>query len=76
MGTIDKVNVHPREIVKQALFHNAAAVILVHNHHPSGEAKPSRDDIDIALNNIHIVVHDHIIVAHHAHFSFRSNGLL
>lgn len=46
MGTIDKVNVYPREIVKQALFHNAAAVILVHNH-PSGEAKPSRDDIDI-----------------------------
>ena len=80
-GTVDKVSVYPREIVKQAIHYNASALILVHNH-PSGEVKPSKDDIEItkkiadALNNIHISLHDHIIIANHNHFSFRSNGLL
>jgi DNA repair protein RadC len=80
-GTVDKVNVYPRELVKQSLYHNASAVILIHNH-PSGEAKPSRDDLEITqkivgtLATINVSVHDHVIVAHHAHFSFRGNGLL
>ncbi len=42
-GTIDGASVHPREVVKQALIHNAATVILVHNH-PSGVAEPSQAD--------------------------------
>lgn len=66
-GTIDGASVYPREIVKQALQHNAAAVILAHNH-PSGVAEPSQADIQItkriqsALALVDIRVLDHIIV--------------
>ncbi len=66
-GTIDGASVYPREIVKQALAHNAAAVILAHNH-PSGVAEPSQADIQItrriqsALQLVDIRVLDHIIV--------------
>lgn len=66
-GTIDSASVYPREIVKQALYHNAAAVILAHNH-PSGVAEPSQADIQItkriqsALQLVDIRVLDHIIV--------------
>jgi DNA repair protein RadC len=42
-GTIDGTSVHPREVVKRALAHNAAAVIFAHNH-PSGVAEPSQAD--------------------------------
>jgi DNA repair protein RadC len=45
-GTIDGASVHPREVIKRALQHNAAAVILAHNH-PSGIAEPSRADVQI-----------------------------
>ena len=67
-GTIDGASVYPREIVKSALSHNAAACILAHNH-PSGEAKPSQADITLTeqltetLGLIEIRVLDHIIVA-------------
>ncbi|MTI62828.1 DNA repair protein RadC [Methylophaga sp.] len=66
-GTIDGASVYPREVVKQALHHNAAAVILAHNH-PSGVAEPSQADIQItkriqsALQLVDIRVLDHIIV--------------
>lgn len=66
-GTIDGASVYPREIVKQALEHNAAAVILAHNH-PSGIAEPSQADLQItrriqsALQLVDIRVLDHIIV--------------
>ncbi len=66
-GTIDGASVYPREVVKQALEHNAAAVILAHNH-PSGIAEPSQADIQItkriqsALQLVDIRVLDHIIV--------------
>ena len=66
-GTIDSASVYPREVVKQALYHNAAAVILAHNH-PSGVAEPSQADIQItqriqsALQLVDIRVLDHIIV--------------
>jgi DNA repair protein RadC len=66
-GTIDQASVYPREIVKRALKHNAAAVILGHNH-PSGIAEPSAADIDItqqikaALQLVSVRVLDHIIV--------------
>ena len=49
LGTINSTEVHPREIVKSALRHNAAAVILAHNH-PSGVAEPSRADRLITTN--------------------------
>lgn len=66
-GTIDGASVHPREVVKQALKVNAAAVILVHNH-PSGVSEPSRADEQIthrlkdALALVDIRVLDHLIV--------------
>ncbi len=70
-GTIDGASVYPREVVKQALADNAAAVILVHNH-PSGVAEPSRADIAIteklkqALALVDIRVLDHVIVGDEA----------
>ncbi len=66
-GTINGASVHPREVVKQALADNAAAVILAHNH-PSGIAEPSQADIQIthrlrdALALVDIRVLDHVIV--------------
>lgn len=66
-GTIDGASVHPREVVRRALHHNAAAVILSHNH-PSGVAEPSQADRRItrrlqeALALIDVRVLDHIIV--------------
>ena len=66
-GTIDGASVHPREVVKSALQHNAAAVIFAHNH-PSGNSTPSQSDIDItkqlisALKLIDIRVLDHLII--------------
>ncbi|OZB36078.1 MAG: hypothetical protein B7X35_04090 [Halothiobacillus sp. 14-56-357] len=66
-GTINQSAVHPREVVKAVLRHNAAAVILAHNH-PSGVAEPSSADREItlrlrdALNLIDVRVLDHMIV--------------
>lgn len=66
-GTIDGTSVHPREVVKAALRHNAAAVIFAHNH-PSGIAEPSQADIRIterlrtALALVDVRVLDHMIV--------------
>lgn len=66
-GTIDGCSVHPREVVKRALAHNAAAVIFAHNH-PSGVAEPSRADESItrrlkeALSLVDVRVLDHLIV--------------
>lgn len=80
-GTINAAAVYPREIVKQALADNAAAVILVHNH-PSGVAEPSQADINItnqiqqALSLIDIRVLDHFIVGHANSVSFAQRGLI
>lgn len=80
-GTIDRIQVYPREIVRKALEHSAAAVILVHNH-PSTDSNPSPDDLEItnciaaALRTIGVIVHDHVIVTSRRHFSFKMNGLL
>ena len=66
-GTIDGASVHPREVVRGALKHNAAAIIFAHNH-PSGVAEPSRSDRQIthqlrdALELVDIRVLDHIII--------------
>ena len=80
-GTIDGASVHPREVVKEALRHNAAAVILAHNH-PSGVAEPSRADELItrrlreALGLVDIRILDHVIVAGGETVSFADKGLL
>jgi DNA repair protein RadC len=80
-GTIDGASVHPREVVKCALKHNAAAVIFSHNH-PSGVAEPSQADELItrrlrdALSLVDIRVLDHFIVGAGQTMSFAERGLL
>ena len=80
-GTIDGASVHPREVVKQALARNAAAVILAHNH-PSGVAEPSHADELItarlrdALALVDIRVLDHLVVGDTRCVSFAERGLL
>ncbi|MBT7953073.1 MAG: DNA repair protein RadC [Gammaproteobacteria bacterium] len=80
-GTIDGATVHPREVVKAALEHNAAAVIFAHNH-PSGVAEPSRADQNItqrlkeALTMVDIRVLDHFIIGSDEVVSFAERGLL
>ncbi len=66
-GTINNATVHPREVIKRALHHNAAAIILAHNH-PSGSSEPSSADKEItselkkSLNLIDVRVLDHFVV--------------
>jgi DNA repair protein RadC len=80
-GTIDGASVHPREVVKRVLQHNAAAVILAHNH-PSGVAEPSRADIAItekiksALALVEVRLLDHIIVTANGAESMADHGLI
>lgn len=80
-GTINSASVYPREVVKSALKHNAAAVILAHNH-PSGSPEPSRadrqitDQIVTALKTVDIKVLDHLIVGGAQSISFAERGLL
>lgn len=80
-GTINGVNVYPREVVKLSLRHNAAALILVHNH-PSGEPEPSQADLAItkrlvsALELVDVRVLDHFIVAGTQTVSMMERGLL
>lgn len=80
-GTINSAAVYPREILKASLKHNAAAVILAHNH-PSGIAVPSEADRSIttriknALDMIDIKVLDHLIVAGINGYSFAENNQL
>lgn len=80
-GTIDAASVYPREVVKAALAHNAAAVILTHNH-PSGTPEPSTADEHItkriirALETVDIRVLDHLIVGGIDIVSFAERGLI
>jgi DNA repair protein RadC len=80
-GTARQVAIYPREVVKAALRRNAASVILSHNH-PSGDAEPSRADIDItaaitlALGLLDVRVLDHIVVGAGGCVSFAESGLL
>ena len=80
-GTIDGASVHPREVVRRALHHNAAAVILAHNH-PSGVAEPSDADRRItrrlkeALQLVDIRVLDHLVIGDRTVVSFAESGWL
>jgi DNA repair protein RadC len=80
-GTIDGASVHPREVVRRALFHNAAAVIVGHNH-PSGVAEPSADDRRItarlreALALVDVRLLDHFVVGAGEVVSLAERGLL
>ncbi|HEY7885954.1 MAG TPA: DNA repair protein RadC [Cellvibrionaceae bacterium] len=80
-GTLDGASVYPREVVKQTLAHNAAAVIFAHNH-PSGVAEPSQADRQIterlrqALDLVGVRVLDHMVVGDSEVVSFAERGLL
>lgn len=80
-GTINHTQVHPREIVKAALQHNAAAVVVAHNH-PSGYAEPSQDDRNItgriseALALVDIRLLDHMVIGGMEIVSFAERGWL
>ena len=80
-GSINIAHVHARQVVKRALAHNAAGVILCHNH-PSGISDPSQSDIDLterlkdALALIDVTVIDHLIVGDGEPFSMVEHGLM
>jgi DNA repair protein RadC len=80
-GTLNTSLVHPREVFKDAIMHNAASVVLAHNH-PSGDTEPSENDLTItkrlaeAGKILGIEVLDHIIVTKAGFFSFKEKGLL
>ena len=80
-GTLTQTSVYPREILKRGLHHNAAAVILAHNH-PSGVAEPSRSDealtqaLKQALALVDVKVLDHFIIGAGAAMSFAERGLV
>ncbi len=81
VGTLNASLVHPREVFKEALIHNAYSVILAHNH-PSGDCEPSEEDIRItkrlrdAGSIMGVEVLDHIIVSTTSFFSFKGKGLM
>ena len=80
-GTLTQTSVYPREVVKAALHHNCAAVILAHNH-PSGVAEPSHADQLLTANLkqtlalVDVKVLDHFIIAADQSLSFAERGLL
>ena len=80
-GTLTHTSVYPREVVKSALAHNAAALIFAHNH-PSGSAQPSSADHSLtqglkqALALVDVRVLDHFVVAGPDVYSFAEHGQL
>jgi len=80
-GTLTQTSVYPREVVKRALHHNAAAMIFAHNH-PSGVAEPSQADeiltqsLKQALALVDVKVLDHFIVGGGTAMSFAERGLI
>lgn len=81
IGTVDNVNVHPREIFAVALEDRAVSIIVAHNH-PSGDPSPSRNDITITEQLVFagqilcIKPLDHVIITPDDHFSFQENRMV
>ena len=80
-GSLTASVVHPREVIKEAIKESAAALIFVHNH-PSGESKPTKEDIEIthrlikACDLVGLRVLDHIIIGNDNYTSFLDKGLI
>jgi DNA repair protein RadC len=80
-GTLTASSVYPREVVLAALNQHAAALIFAHNH-PSGDPKPSQEDIAItrqlvfACKVVGITVHEHLIIGNNRYFSFADEGYI
>jgi DNA repair protein RadC len=78
-GTLTASSVYPREVVDSALRHKAAALIFAHNH-PSGDPKPSPEDIAITRQLVFsgkvmgITIHEHIIIGDNCYYSFADQG--
>ncbi|MBI9082545.1 MAG: DNA repair protein RadC [Desulfobacterales bacterium] len=78
-GTLTASAVYPREVVRAALDHHAAAVIFAHNH-PSGDPEPSADDVALtrqlvyACRVVGITVHEHIVIGDNRYHSFADHG--
>jgi len=79
IGTLNASLVHPREVFKDAIMHNAASVVLAHNH-PSGDPEPSEDDLKITKKLVDsgkilgIEVIDHIVIGKNNYYSFKAKG--
>ncbi len=80
-GTINMTLVHPREVFKRAIEDGAHSIILLHNH-PTGDPKPSHEDIKLTRNLLQgskilqIDILDHIIIGDNIYFSFLKEGLM
>ena len=80
-GTLTASSVYPREVVTAAMDHHSAAVIFVHNH-PSGDPKPSKEDISLtrqllfACRLVGITVHEHLVIGDNRYFSFADQGYI
>lgn len=78
-GTLTATSVYPREVVRTALDHKAAAVIFAHNH-PSGDPQPSPEDMAMtrqlvfALKLMGVTVHEHLVIGASGHYSFAEHG--
>src|SRR3989338_2225981 len=81
MGTLNANLVHPREVFEPALKHSAAGIMVAHNH-PSGDPKPSEDDLEITKRLVEagkimgIEVVDHVIVTKNSYLSFKEERLI
>ena len=79
MGTVNQSMVHPRDVFKEAYTLNATAIICVHNH-PSGDVRPSNEDINVTnrLRQIGILmgikIVDHVVISENKYYSFLENG--
>lgn len=80
-GSLSASPVYPREVLRSVLAHQAASVILVHNH-PSGDTSPSREDYAITRRLVHalapvsVTVHEHLIIGHNQYYSFAEQGVM
>jgi DNA repair protein RadC len=80
-GTLTASSVYPREVIQAALGHAAAALIFAHNH-PSGDPKPSSEDVAVtrqlvfAAKVMGMVVHEHLIIGDNQYFSFADQGYI
>ncbi|CAH58376.1 DNA repair protein radC-like protein [Ehrlichia ruminantium] len=81
VGTVNQTPLYIREVIKKSLLLGATSIIIAHNH-PSGDATPSKADIEvtnqlaIACHNMGITLIDHVIVTSNTHYSFKSHDLL
>ena len=80
-GTLTASSVYPREVIQAALNHDAAALIFAHNH-PSGDPKPSSEDVAVTRQLVFagkvmgMVVHEHLIIGDNRYFSFADQGYI